>query len=121
MRQPFDLGEATVTDAALRAAPLERLDDAAELDVIKAIAGWPRLVETAALAHEPHRIAFYLQDLAALFHVLWTKGKDDATLRFITADDVPLTQARLALVRGVQLAIASGLGVFGVEPVEELR
>jgi arginyl-tRNA synthetase len=116
-----ELGEAAVSDEALRGAPLSRLDDDAELALIKAIAGWPRLVETAALVHEPHRIAFYLQELAALFHVLWTKGKDDASLRFITAADVPLTQARLALVRGMQLVIVSGLGVFGVVPVEELR
>ena len=115
-----DLSGVALTDDTLAAAPLERLDDPAELDVIRALAGWPRLIESAAQTHEPHRIAFYLQDLAALFHVLWTKGKDDARLRFITLDDVPLTLARLALVRGVQLVVASGLLVFGVEPVEEL-
>ncbi len=116
-----EFGAAALADTALAAAAVERLDDPAELDVIKALAQWPRVVETAASAHEPHRIAFYLQDLAALFHLLWTRGKDDARLRFITVDDPALTLARMALVRGVQLVIASGLGVFGVEPVEELR
>jgi len=116
-----EMGAEAIADAALASADLGRLTDSAELDLIKCMAGWPRLVETAAEAHEPHRVAFYLQDLAALFHALWNKGKDDARLRFIHADDVPLTLARLALVRGLQVVIASGLAVFGVEPVEELR
>jgi len=116
-----EMGAEAIADAALAGADLGRLTDPAELDLIKAMAGWPRMVETAAEAHEPHRVAFYLQDLAALFHALWNKGKDDARLRFIHADDAPLTLARLALVRGLQVVIASGLAVFGVEPVEELR
>ncbi len=86
------------------------------------LANWPRTLEGAAEAHEPHRIAFYLYDLAAVFHALWTKGsKEDATLRFIIEDDAELTAARLALARGVQTVIASGLGIMGVEPVEEMR
>lgn len=116
-----ELGADAVTDAALAAAALERLTDQAELDLIRQLAAWPRLVETAAAAHEPHRVAFFLQEVAASFHVLWTKGKDDARLRFITPSDVPMTLARLALVRAVQAVLASGLEVFGVEPVEELR
>ena len=80
----------------------------------------PRIVESAAEAHEPHRIAFYLQEVAAQFHLLWTKGKDEATLRFIIAGDPELTRARLVLVRAVAVVIASGLAVFGVEPVEEM-
>ena len=88
--------------------------------LIRLLAGWPRIVESAAEAHEPHRIAFFLQDVAAQFHLLWTKGKDDATLRFLVAADPDLTRARLALVRAVALVIASGLAVFGVEPVEEM-
>ena len=75
----------------------------------------------AAQAHEPHRVAFYLNDVAAEFHGLWNKGKDDKSLRFIIADDVELTLARLALVRAVANVIASGLDVFGVTPVEEMR
>ena len=82
---------------------------------------WPRTVEAAALAHEPHRIAFYLYDLASAFHTLWTKGKEDAQLRFIIEEDPGLTLARLALVQGVRTVIASGLNIFGVEPVEEMR
>ncbi len=106
---------------ALAAGPLGRLTDPAELGLIKALAGWPRLVESAAEAHEPHRVAFYLYDLAAAFHGLWNKGKDDARLRFLLDDDRELTMARLGLVRAVASVIASGLSVFGVEPVEEMR
>jgi arginyl-tRNA synthetase len=107
-------------DAALAEAPFERLADSAELALIRQLAGWPRLVEGAAEAHEPHRLAFYLQEVASQFHTLWNKGKDEATLRFLLADDPGLTRARLALVRGVAIVIASGLAVFGVEPVEEM-
>jgi arginyl-tRNA synthetase len=107
-------------DAALAAAPLDRLADPFELALIRLLASWPRTVESAAEAHEPHRIAFFLQEVAAQFHLLWTKGKDEATLRFLIAADPELTCARLALVRAVALVIASGLAVFGVEPVEEM-
>ncbi len=116
-----DLGLDAVRDTALKAAALEQLTDPAEIEMIKALAQWPRVVEAAAEAHEPHRVAYYLQETAALFHLLWTKGRDDARLRFMTAGDLPLTMARLALVRAVQVVIASGLHVFGVQPVEELR
>ena len=100
---------------------LDLLTDSAELGLIRLLAGWPRLVESAAEAHEPHRLAFYLQELASSFHSLWNKGKDDEGLRFIVADAPELTAARLALVQGVAFVIASGLKVFGVEPVEEMR
>jgi arginyl-tRNA synthetase len=109
-----------LSDAALGDAPLARLFDPSEIALIRQLAGWPRLVEAAAEAHEPHRIAFYLQEVAAQFHMLWNKGKDEATLRFILASDAELTRARLALVRGVALVIASGLAVFGVEPAQEM-
>ncbi|HKM70180.1 MAG TPA: arginine--tRNA ligase [Stellaceae bacterium] len=112
--------ELDLSDTALARAPLERLCDSAELMLIRQLAGWPRLVEGAAEAHEPHRIAFFLQDVAAQFHMLWNKGKDEATLRFIVAGDPALTRARLALVRGVAAVIASGLAVIGVEPVQEM-
>lgn len=105
----------------LAEADLSRLDDAAELDLIRHMVAWPRMVEGAAEAHEPHRIAYYLNELAELFHGLWNKGRDDARLRFIHDDDKSLTLARLALVQAVATVIASGLQVFGVEPVEELR
>jgi arginyl-tRNA synthetase len=109
-----------LSDPALAAAALDRLSDPAELALIRQLAQWPRVVESAAEAHEPHRIAFYLQEVAAQFHMLWNKGRDEATLRFIIAADPVLTRARLALVRAVAIVIVSGLGVIGVEPVEEM-
>jgi arginyl-tRNA synthetase len=117
---------ASFPDLDLRANGLAGVDmdcltDSGELGLIKQLASWPRLVESAAEAHEPHRVAFYLSELAAGFHGFWNKGKDDATLRFIVEGDQPQTFARLALVRGVATVIASGLGVMGVEPLEELR
>ncbi len=112
----LDPGEANIT-----AGDLGGLTDEAELALIKLLAAWPRQLESAAEAHEPHRLAFYLHDLAAAFHGLWNKGKEDPRLRFIVADDDALTRARLAMIRAVGLVIASGLGIFGVEPVEEMR
>jgi len=116
-----ELGREAVCDATLAASALARLTDPAEIDLIKVLAGWPRVVESAAEAHEPHRIAFYLHDVAQAFHGLWTKGREDAQLRFIHPGEPELTAARLALVRATQVVVASGLGVIGVEPVEELR
>ncbi|HKW55407.1 MAG TPA: arginine--tRNA ligase [Stellaceae bacterium] len=112
---------AQLRPASLAAAPLQRLTDPAELALIRHLASWPRLVESAAETHEPHRIAFYLQELAAAFHGLWNKGKDDSGLRFIMSDAPELTMARLTLVQAVSFVVASGLKVFGVEPVEEMR
>ncbi|MBT5414143.1 MAG: arginine--tRNA ligase [Rhodospirillaceae bacterium] len=106
---------------ALAEADLGGLTDPDELGLIKLIAGWPRQVELAAEAHEPHRLAFYLGDLVSAFHSLWSRGNKETDLRFILPEDPSLTAARLALVRGVALVIASGLAVFGVEPVEEMR
>ncbi len=114
-------GEAAVAPAALAAADLSLLDDAAELSLIRLLAGWPRLIESAAETREPHRIAFFLDEVASGFHALWNKGKDEARLRFITADDLHATLPRLALVQATATVIASGLGVFGVTPVMELR
>jgi len=113
-------GEGRLTPEALAEADIGLLVNPAELDVIKVMASWPRLVESAAEAHEPHRVAYYLNDLATQFHALWNKGNDDARLRFIVAEDEPLTLARLALVQGVVTLIGSGLKVMGVAPVEEL-
>jgi arginyl-tRNA synthetase len=108
-------------DGALAAAELSPLVDPAEVALIRLLAGWPRLIESAAEAHEPHRLAFYLYEIAAQFHSLWNKGKDDPGLRFVLADDAKTTLARLALVQAVGFVIASGLDVFGVAPVMELR
>ncbi len=98
---------------------LTRLD-AEELTLVGLAAQWPKTVEAAAVSREPHRIAFYLNDLAAAFHSLWNRGNDDPARRFLVEDDLPLTAARLALARGVAQVIANGLGVMGVEPVEEM-
>ncbi|MFO0154794.1 MAG: arginine--tRNA ligase [Alphaproteobacteria bacterium] len=107
--------------AKLATAPLEHLRDKAELDLIRRLISWPRVVEAAALAREPHRVAFFLHDLAADFHVLWNRGRDDSTLRFIREDEPAATAARLALVAATASVIRSGLGVMGVTPVEEMR
>ncbi|MBT5944839.1 MAG: arginine--tRNA ligase [Rhodospirillaceae bacterium] len=106
---------------ALREADLARLTDSDELALIRLLAAWPRTVEGAAEAHEPHRLAFYLYDLAAAFHALWSKARGEPGLRFVVADDVEVTRARMALVLAVRAVVASGLAVMGVTPVDELR
>ncbi|MEZ5776496.1 MAG: arginine--tRNA ligase [Hyphomicrobiaceae bacterium] len=105
----------------IRSAPVERLVDESEQQLIRRIAQFPRLVEQASLAHEPHRLAFYLYDLASDFHALWNRGKDLPHLRFIRDDDRPLTTARLALVSALRTVIATGLGILGVHAPEEMR
>jgi arginyl-tRNA synthetase len=107
--------------AALAEAPLDRLDDPGELGLMRRLALFPRVVESAAIAHEPHRIAFYLYDLASDFHAQWNRGKDAPHLRFIIQNDPLMTSARLALVQGVVTVLASGLAVLGVEAPEEMR
>ena len=102
---------------ALAAGPLARLTDPDELGLIRRLALWPRLLEGAAEAHEPHRVAFFLYDLSAAFHGFWTKGR----VRLLLEDEPELTAARLALVQAIAGVIASGLAVMGVEPVEEMR
>ncbi len=116
-----EVPDIALDSTSLAAARLACLTDSEELALIKQLAAWPRCLEGAAEAYEPHRVAFYLYEVAAIFHGLWTKGKDDASLRFLLPQDRELTQARLALVRAVQQVIASGLEVMGVEPVEEMR
>ena len=107
--------------SGLACADLASLTDAGEIALIKAMARWPRVVESAAEAHEPHRIATYLHELASDFHGHWNRGKDDSSLRFIVDDDAAATRARLALIDGVRQVIAAGLAIFGVDPVEEMR
>jgi len=102
-------------------AEVERLTDSAELDLLRRLALYPRVVEAAALAHEPHRVAFYLYDLASEFHALWTRGRDLPHLRFIINNDALITKARLALVQGAVSVIASGLAVLGVDAPTEMR
>jgi arginyl-tRNA synthetase len=107
--------------AFLEAAAVDLLDDAAELALMKKIAAWPRLIEAAAASHEPHRIAFYLYELASEFHAQWTRGKDSPHLRFIIQSNPRLTVARLALVQGVVTVLNSGLALLGVGAPEEMR
>jgi arginyl-tRNA synthetase len=117
-----DLPEGAGPRAAfLSQAAVERLIDAAELDLLRRLALYPRMIEAAALAHEPHRIAFYLYDLASEFHALWTRGRDLPYLRFIINNDAEITKARLALVQGVVSVLASGLAILGVHAPDEMR
>jgi arginyl-tRNA synthetase len=115
-----DLEGVDLGPSALAGADLALLDDPGELQIIRRIAGYPRLVEAAAEAHEPHRIAFYLYDLASDFHALWNKGKDSPQLRFISKQRMHVTIARLALLRSIQNVLANGLGILGVRPVQEM-
>jgi len=105
----------------LKRAPLDRLTDEGELSILRKLALYPRMVEGAAAAHEPHRVAFYLYELASEFHAQWTRGKDLPHLRFIIQNDPETTLARLALVQGIVTVIASGLALLGVEAPDEMR
>ena len=109
------------TPHGLAGVELNFLSHPEEFALIKTIARWPSVVEFAAAAHEPHRIAFYLSEIAAEFHALWNKGNDDEGRRFVVPGDAALTGARLALAQGVAVVIAAGLELMGVEPVEEMR
>jgi len=110
-----------VDDATLADVDFTKLSHDAELAVAKKLAEWPRLVEIAARGHEPHKIAFYLYDLASEFHGLWNRGNDDMSLRFLQDGDNDTTQTKIAMIRAVSVVIASGLGILGVTPAEEMR
>jgi len=97
-----------------------RLIDESELQLVRRIGEYPRIVEAAATAHEPHRVAFYLYDLASDFHALWNKGKESPQLRFILGSDMQTSLARLALLRVIRYVLANGLRILGVKPVEEM-
>src|SRR5690606_35751826 len=107
-------------DATLARADLRHLAHEAELALAKKIAEWPRLVEIAARGQEPHRVAFYLYELASDLHALWNRGNEDAALRFIQ-DDADVSQAKIALARAAGVVISAGLGILGVTPAEEMR
>ena len=111
----------TPDDGTLAAADVGLLGTPGELGLARKIAEWPRQVEIAATAHEPHRIAFYLYDLASDFHALQHQGKLEPDLRFVREDAPDLTRARLALVRACQVVIATGLGILGITPMDEMR
>ncbi|CUJ88676.1 Arginine--tRNA ligase [Ruegeria denitrificans] len=108
-------------DAALSGADLSKNDHASELTVAKKLAEWPRLVEIAARTNEPHRVAFYLYELAGDFHALWNKGNEETQLRFLQDGDVATSQSKIALARAVSVVISAGLGILGVTPAQEMR
>jgi arginyl-tRNA synthetase len=108
---------ATKVDAKI----LRNLCDESEIELIKKIAGFPRIIEMAATNFEPHRIAFYLQELAAEFHALWNKGTENLNLKFIIRDDLQLTLARAYMILAVKKIIAAGLEIFNIKPLEEMR
>jgi len=110
-----------VSDVALTGADMSRLDHTAELALLRKVAEWPRLVETAALSREPHRVAFYLYELAGDLHGLWNLGNAETGLRFIQEGDFATSQAKIALARSVAIVIAAGLGILGVKPAQEMR
>ena len=107
--------------SSLLNADYATLTNEGELSLIKKLTTWPRVIESAVETHEPHRIAYYLYDIAADFHAHWNRGRDEPELRFLQPDDGPLTLSRLALVKAFATVIASGLILFGVEPAEEMR
>ncbi|MBK5932790.1 arginyl-tRNA synthetase [Rhodovulum imhoffii] len=111
----------TVDDATLEAADLSGLVHEAELTVAKKLAEWPRLVEVAARGHEPHRVAFYLYELASDLHALWNRGNDMPDLRFLQEGNAAASQSKIALARAVAVVISAGLGILGVTPVQEMR
>ncbi|WP_170329063.1 arginine--tRNA ligase [Ruegeria arenilitoris] len=113
--------EIAADDATLKGADLSKNDHASELTVAKKLAEWPRLVEIAARTNEPHRVAFYLYELAGDFHALWNKGNDETQLRFIQDGDVATSQSKIALARAVSVVISAGLGILGVTPAQEMR
>ena len=110
-----------VSKAALAAADLSLLIDAGEIGLLQSIGQYPRIIEAAASAHEPHRVAFYLHDLASQFHSHWTRGKDQPQLRFVNEERRVLTSARLALVTALTTVLASGLAILGVSAPSEMR
>ncbi len=120
LRRAAEAGIAT-DDATLVGADLSKVDHASELTVAKKLAEWPRLVEIAARTNEPHRVAFYLYELAGDFHALWNKGNDETQLRFIQDGDVDTSQSKIALARSVSVVISAGLGILGVTPAQEMR
>ena len=119
LRKAAEAGVATDMET-LQRADLSQLDHEAELKLAQKLAEWPRMVETAARSNEPHRIAFYLYELAGDFHGLWNRGNDVPELRFLQ-DDAALSQSKIALAQAAAIVIASGLGILGVKPAEEMR
>jgi arginyl-tRNA synthetase len=115
------LPELDFSTESLVSAPLDRLQDSGELTLVRLIAQFPRIVEAAAMAHEPHRVAFYLHDLASAFHAHWNRGKDEPGLRFVNQEQRDLSLARVALVVSLTTVLRSGLAILGVRAPDEMR
>ncbi|TKW68114.1 MAG: arginine--tRNA ligase [Paracoccus denitrificans] len=120
MSKAAELG-VDVSDASLSQADLSLIDHPAEMELVRKLAEYPRLIEAAAAAHEPHRVAFYLFDVAGSLHSLWNRGKEEPSLRFVQEDDLTATAAKIAMIRAVGVVISSGLAILGVTPAKEMR
>jgi arginyl-tRNA synthetase len=110
-----------VDDKTLNSADLSALTDISEYKLASKLAEFPRLIEISARNNEPHRVAFYLYDLASEFHALWNKGNDHPDLRFLQESNVATSQSKIALIRATAVVISSGLGILGVTPAQEMR
>ena len=110
-----------VCDSSLISADMQGVEHESEVYIIKKVCEWPRLVELAAKHNEPHRVAFYLYELASEFHAFWSKGKDTPSLRFVHEDNVMRSLSKLAIARSVAIVISNGLGILGVQPMDEMR
>jgi arginyl-tRNA synthetase len=115
-----EIPDLDVSEAAMKDVDYTKITTPEEMELVRLIGQWPRMVASAATAHEPHRIAFYLYELAGGLHSYWAKGKDDVTLRFVNADDMSLTRARLGMVGAVRQVLQSGLEILGVTAPKEL-
>ena len=115
-----ELGIGEISDEQLRNADFSLLKDSAEIALLYRLSMYPRMLEMAAKAHEPHRVAFYLYELASDFHSLWNKGKESPQLRFIITDRVHNSISRLALLKAIRYVLGNGLRLLGVEPVETM-
>jgi arginyl-tRNA synthetase len=120
MRRMAEEAGLPADDRALADSDFTLLAHGAQLGLAKKLAEWPRVVEQAAFHHEPHRVAFYLYDLAGAFHALYNLGRDEPALRVVQPEDPEGSRARLALCRAVAVVIAAGLGILGVAPAEEM-
>lgn len=120
LKKAAELG-VDVSDAGLAGADLSLLSHPAELELARKVAEWPRTIEIAARSGEPHRIAFFLYDIASDLHSLWNRGNDDPAMRFVQEDNLAATSAKIALVRAVGVVISAGLGILGVTPAKEMR
>ena len=121
LRQSLNMSQAVKNASDIAKIDLSLLYDDAEMMILRRLAQFPRMLEASAHAHEPHRVAFYLYDLASEFHALWNKGKDDPKLRFVLEDNPAITSARRVLVQAVVGVLKSGLSLLGVSAPDEMR